>query len=328
MMSFGFITVLRRFAPILHLMDVPGGRKKHLLPVPLIGGLAIYLTLLCIIAVNGDWGSDFGLIICWAGAVVLIGCLDDIKNIYWPIRLAIQFIASLGVILTTDIAVAQLGTYPVIGTLELGYFSTIFTVFAVLGITNAFNLIDGIDGLCGNLLLFPLATLIMVGYGATGELDLYLIISMVSLLIFLMFNISKNQKLRIFMGDAGSAGLGFILAFIVISSINDNSLSLSPPSALWLLLIPISDTIHVIIKRVSNGRSIFQPGTDHLHHRLIAAGYSRRKTLAFLLVAAFVGISIGIILNSMSDLISLLLFFIAVTFLPSLLLMKSKIQLD
>ena len=327
-LSLGFISILRKFAPIIHLIDIPGGRKKHQFPVPLVGGLAIYFTIIASVALHGDLGSDFGIIISWAGAVVFIGCLDDIKNVHWPFRLAVQLVAAWGVIYTTNIEVTQLGNYPLIGTLELGHYSTAFTIFAVIGITNAFNLIDGIDGLCGNLLLFPLSTLIMIGYVFSGAMDFYHIITAVSLLIFLAFNLNRNQKMKIFMGDSGSAGLGFILAFIVISSIQDTNLSIDPPLALWLLLIPISDTVHVIIKRALHRQSIFQPGTDHLHHRLIAAGYSRAKTLVYLLTAASAGITIGIILNSMSDLISLSLFFIIVAFLPSLLLMQSKKQTD
>ena len=259
---------------------------------------------------------------------MFIGCLNDIKNVHWPLKLAVQLIAAWGVVFTTNIEVAQLGNYPLIGTIELGYLSTAFTLFAVIGITNAFNLIDGIDGPCGSLLLFPLSTLIMIGYVLSDGMDFYYIITTISLLIFPAFNLYRNAKMKIFMGDAGSAGLGFILAFLVISSINDSNLSLSAPFALWLFLIPISDTIHVIVKRAFSGESIFMPGTDHLHHRLIAAGYSRAKTLVYMLIAASVGIAVGIALNSLSNLISLSLFFVIVAFLPSLLLMKSKKHTD
>ena len=213
------IIALRFVAPYINLIDHPGGRKIHVSPTPLIGGLAIYLTLLAAVAINNDWSSDIGMIILWAGAIVFVGFIDDIKNIRWPIRLCVQVIAALGVILSTSIKVTYLGTYPIIGPLELGPLSTAFTVFAVIGITNAFNLIDGIDGLCGSLLFLPALALMGLIYWLSGKIDFYFFIILASLAIFLSFNLSQNPKHKIFLGDAGSTGLGFILGFLVISLI-------------------------------------------------------------------------------------------------------------
>ncbi len=148
-LNFCFVFALRPVANHLNLIDHPGGRKTHPHPTPLIGGLSIYFTLLAAVAIKNDWNSDIGMIISWAGAIVFIGCLDDIKNVRWPIRICVQVIAAWAVILSIGLMVTYLGTYPIIGPVELGPLSTAFTVFAVVGLTNAFNLIDGIDGLCG-----------------------------------------------------------------------------------------------------------------------------------------------------------------------------------
>jgi len=316
--NLALIFSLTKLARLINLMDIPVGRKTHASATPLIGGLAIYFTLLAAIAINNDWGSDVGMIICWASAVVLIGFIDDIKNVRWPIRLYVQVIAALGVIITTGIKVTYLGTYPIIGPVELGHLSAAFTVFAVVGLTNAFNLIDGIDGLCGSLLLLPLSTLMGIGYWVSGNVDFYTYILGALLAVFLSFNLSPNPKHKIFMGDAGSAGLGFIVSFIAIIYINDENLSLAPPFALWLFLVPIIDTIHVIIKRAVKGKSIFHPGLDHLHHSMMAVGYSRRKILAFLLLATLLGVVGGIFLYPAYDTVSLLGFLIILAFLPSI----------
>lgn len=188
------IYAFRFIAPHIKLIDYPGGRKTHTNPTPLVGGLAIYLTLLAGVMFNNDWNSNFCMIILWAGAIVFIGCLDDISNVRWPIRLSVQVAASFGVVLSTGIKVTYLGSFPVIGAVELGYLSTAFTVFAVVGLTNAYNFMDGIDGLCGSLLLLPVSTIMLINYLITVEIDFYFIVLTILLTLFLIFNMSEHPK--------------------------------------------------------------------------------------------------------------------------------------
>ena len=315
------VFALRPVANHLNLIDYPGGRKIHPHPTPLIGGLAIYFTLVAAVAIKNDWNSDIGMIISWAGAIVFIGCLDDIKNVRWPIRLCVQVIAAWGVVFTTGIEVTYLGTYPFIGPVELGPMSTAFTIFAVTALTNSFNLIDGIDGLCGSLLLILVSSLMAISYLLSGEVNFYLIIISAFLSVFLIFNLSKNPKRKIFMGDSGSAGLGFIVSILIIAHFNNHSLALSPPLAMWMSIIPISDTIQVIVGRTLKRKSIFQADLDHFHNRLISNGYSQGKTLTRLLLASFAGTGIGIFLNATSDIASLAVFLFTLIFIYRLLML-------
>ena len=124
------------------------------------------------------------------------------------------------------------------------------------------------------------------------------------------------------MGDAGSSGLGFIISFLIIAQVFNPKLSAAPPIALWLLLVPIMDTVNVIVRRALRRQSIFEPGLDHLHHRLINVGYSRKQTLALLLFLAVLGVVSGVLLNFANDIMSVCVFLIVLILLPKLLTLK------
>lgn len=307
-LNFGIILGLIRLAPSLGLIDRPGGRKTHLFATPVIGGFATYLTLLMAIALHQDLGSEVAKITIWAGLIIVIGILDDIKNVPWYLRICVQILAVSGAMASTDIHVKSIGTYPIVGHLELGSFGYVFTGFAIICITNALNLIDGIDGLCASIILVPVSFLLAIIYFSTGGINFYLLILLISILIFLVFNLSSNQKLKIFLGDAGSTTLGFILSLIVISTAQIDSLSLNPPIALWLFFIPILDTCFVIIMRIQSRKSIFQPTKTHIHHLLMLKGYSDRSTLVIMLMLSVLSVSVGLFLNTKPDIISLLAF--------------------
>jgi len=306
--NLGLILGLIRLAPSLGLIDKPGGRKTHLFATPVIGGFAIYLTLLMALALQQDWGSEEAKITIWAGLIIVISILDDIKNVPWYLRICVQMLAISGAIASTDIHVNSLGIYPMIGHIELGSFGYVFTGFAIICITNALNLIDGIDGLCASIILVPVSFLLALIYFSAGGINFYLLILLISILIFLVFNLSSNQKLKIFLGDAGSTTLGFILSLIIISTAQSDSLSLNPPIALWLFFIPILDTCFVIFMRIQDRKSIFQPTKTHIHHLLMLKGYSDRSTLVIMLMLSVLSASVGLFLNTKPDIISLFAF--------------------
>ena len=217
-------------------------------------------------------------------------------------------LAVTGAMVSTDIHVNSLGTYPIVGHLELGSFGYVFTGFAIICITNAFNLIDGIDGLCASIILVPVSFLLALIYFSAGDTNFYLLVLLISILIFLVFNLSSKLKIKIFLGDAGSTTLGFILSLIIISTAQIDSLSLNPPIALWLFFIPIADMCYVIIMRILDRKNIFQPTKTHIHHLLMVKGYSDRSTLVIMLMLSVLSASVGLFLNTKPDIISLLAF--------------------
>ena len=321
---------LRFLAPRINLVDYPGGRKAHAYPTPLIGGISSYVTLLVAVAINNDSNSSvFDLVVLWAGAIVLIGIVDDILNVRWFFKLLVQIVATVGVVLASGIKVSYLGTYPFFGAVYLGQMSEIFTVFAVVCVSNAFNLIDGIDGLSGSLLLLPVSALMGISLWLSGEADFFLLVLMASLALFLIFNMHENKKTKIFFGDSGSAGLGFIVSFLVIFYMNNEIAFLAPPFALWIFLIPITDTINVTVSRALKGKSIFNPGSDHLHHRLMAIGYSSRLTLAILFFLSVLGVVIGLLLNFANNAVSVFAFILTSACIQIALIVEiRKLQLN
>ena len=320
---------LRKLAPRVNLIDIPGGRKTHDLPTPIIGGLSIYLTLIVAVAINHDWASDAGMIVCWAGLIVFVSCIDDIMHVSWPIRLIVQVVSSIGLVLSSGIKVTYIGTYPIIGPIELDHLSVAFTVFSIVGLINAYNLIDGIDGLFGTILLLPLLALMGISYWLSGKVDYYHFLIFSSLIIFLSLNCSKNENYKIFMGDAGSTGLSFIVAFFAIDIIETNKTILSPPLALWLFLIPISDMVLTVINRLIEKKSIFEASNIHIHHTLTMVNNSNNKSLLILGLVSLISIIIGVALNQLSDFTSLTIFIVTIIII-SLVLKKldKKSKLD
>lgn len=308
--NFCFVFALRPVANHLDLIDHPGGRKTHPHPTPLIGGLAIYFTLLAAVAIQNDWNSDIGIIISWAGAIVIIGCLDDIKNVRWPIRLCVQVIAAWGVVFTTGIKVTYLGTYPLIGPVELGPISTAFTIFAVIGLTNSFNILDGKDGICIILTSLPLSIIMLKSQQLTGGVNFYYLVLFVSLMVTLFFNLNKNKKIKVFLGDCGSTFLGFLISFIIIISIRDENLYLNPPLALWIVLIPVYNTFFVMMKRYKNRENIFAPTQVHIHDYLSKFTYSSVTSFVIISLISASAIILGLLLNDTSHLTSILVFLV------------------
>ena len=312
------VAMLRVFASKIDLLDYPV-RKKHPSATPLIGGLAIYLTLIGSVVIRQDWSSDFGKIVFLVTPVFLVAVIDDLRSVHWGIRLFVQSGTTIAALAMTGIEVSTLGHYPLVGEVHLGEMAFLFTLFAVLGITNAFNLIDGIDGLCGSLLI-PFSVMAFSTFVYNGKVDFYLVLVVTSILIFLRFNLSNNTKKKIFMGDAGSCGLGFVVACSIISQWNNSPEILSPPLALWILLVPIMDTTHVVARRVFQGKSVFLPSADHLHNQIIQAGLSQKQALGMLSCVGLLGAGAGLLLNLCGDMISVGAFVMVVIFLPNLLI--------
>lgn len=318
------VFLLRSLAYFVDLLDHPGGRKTHSRPTPLIGGLAIYLTLVVAAIVEGGSDSYFVSIIFWSGMVVCVGLVDDYRGVSWQIRVLVQFFATFGVLSATGVEISNIGTYPLIGIVNLEYFTLGFTILVVIGLSNAFNLIDGINGLCAGLLLIPIKAILILKYLAFGVVDFMLLLLAVSIVVFMCFNFSNSTKFRVFLGDAGSTSLGFIVTLLVIQNVGQMEQPIDFVSILWFFLIPITDTMHVIFNRFLKQQSIFQPGQDHIHHRLIGLGYSSNQTFFQLVFVAFLGVILGQGLKLAGDFWSASSFLILVAFLPYLLVWIGK----
>ncbi len=266
--------LLRKFAHRIGFLDQPAARKIHYSPVPLLGGVAIYLAVLISILIleQNLLGELLGILM---GATItsFTGLMDDRKGIHCSIKMSLQTLTAIG-LYAVGVRI-QLSWLP-------WWLDFLLTLLWIVGITNALNLLDNMDGLSAGLCAISSAffTLFAISQGQ------YLISALSASVLgaccgFLFFN---SHPATIFMGDSGSLLLGFLLACIGIKLRFPNE----PSQVTWMipilvLWIPVFDTTLVTISRLRRGVNPFTAsGKDHISHRLVQAGLTQQKAVLFL----------------------------------------------
>ena len=288
-----FIPLLSRLAVRIGLVDHPDGRRKlHARATPLVGGIAIFLSITTVLIVavcngylsTGVDGADggrwlFGLL-CASALICGVGVVDDCIGLRGRFKLLGQF-AAIGIILVinpSDVrSITLLGESYDIG----AFWSYAFTFCWLLGAINSLNLLDGMDGLLGTVGVIVAVTIAAMSY----TLGHYLVTAAAGVLAgaicgFLFFNLPPA---RVFLGDCGSMLIGLVLGVLAIRSSLKGATSVMLAVPLALLILPILDTGAAIARRTLTGRNIFTTDRGHLHHCLQRYGMSPRVTL--LLVA-------------------------------------------
>jgi UDP-GlcNAc:undecaprenyl-phosphate GlcNAc-1-phosphate transferase len=263
-----------RLAGRFDVMDRPGGHKTHLGATPYLGGLAVAGGLLLVGWLSA--GASGQLLVTVGGALVLgfVGLLDDVQPVSPWIRLAYQVVAAIALWLVGVRA----------GVFDATWVDLPITVLWVVAVTNAFNFIDNMDGIAAGV-----ATASGLGIAAiAGYNGDYLVTSLAlatsgAALGFLRYNIPPA---RIFLGDAGSMLLGFMIAALILKL----DLPVGPPaprvlSTVLLAGVPLFDLSVVVIARLRDRRPIWHGSTDHTSHRMTAAGRSRRHVLVYSIAA-------------------------------------------
>ncbi|MBD1576532.1 UDP-N-acetylglucosamine--undecaprenyl-phosphate N-acetylglucosaminephosphotransferase [Vibrio sp. S11_S32] len=280
--SLSILLVFRKVAKKINLVDQPHGRKQHKGAVPLVGGLAIgtsFLAFLFIATHSFPHVNDFAASIL---VLLIIGGLDDKFDVSFKIRFIVQAAISLSMMYFADVKLHQLGDMFGFGEVHLGWLGYIITILAVVGAINAFNMVDGIDGLLGGLS--------MVTFGAIGMLLLadgqpefaYISLAIVVILLpYILLNLGLlGRRYKIFMGDAGSMMIGFMVVwFLLCSSQVPGKMLIRPVTALWFIAIPLMDMASIMIRRIRRGDSPFKPDREHLHHIFQRLGLSSTQTL-------------------------------------------------
>ena len=281
-----FIKVSYKPAMVIGLLDIPDGRKNHLGKIPLTGGLAVFLAVTITVFLHGEIFDQFHILLYSLFFLGFIGFLDDLYDLTARSRLLAQVFAALMVVILDQVYLNNLGDLTGFGNVKLNWLSVPFTVFCVVGIVNAINMIDGIDGLAGGVVLIAL---ILFGFAAsiTGiDSCAALIFILVSaVLAFIAFNMRFpwRKKAAVFLGDAGSTMLGLSLAWIAIYLTNNRPSCLSPIAAVWIVGVPVLDTLSLMTRRMLKGRSPFSADCEHIHHILLRAGFSYPQTLMLIL---------------------------------------------
>ena len=286
-----FIVTLYPLAQKIGLLDMPSHRKRHDRATPLIGGIAIYCSLwITLFFYEGDLPNQTAFIFA-ATLLVYVGVIDDYKEVNVKARLAFQIAAALIMVQFADIRITNLGNLLGFGNIYLGvYTSTLFTVFAVVGGINAFNMIDGIDGLAGGSVLISIITIALLSWFFEHWILLYFCIIFIGAIIgFLLFNLRIFGRKRgsIFLGDSGSTLLGFTVCWLAISASQGEASMITPTIVLWIIALPLFDSICIMSRRIQRGQSPFTPDREHLHHILPLAGFTINKTVVTLLIFSF-----------------------------------------
>lgn len=305
-----FMFAFRPVAIAVGLVDVPGGRKRHDVPVPIIGGIAMSIGLgfgTTLIEHAEFWDPTLlGIYL-----LVVVGAIDDRFDLPPNVRLIAQSCAALLVVLASNNVVSSLGE-PFFFRVDLGASSLLFTVLFVVTLVNAFNIIDGIDGLAGGLALLGLVSMAIIAVDTPAFPILCIAVAAVA--GYLLFNLPLgfNRPVRAFMGDAGSTALGLVIAAVGVHLSQDPVARISPAVGLWFVAVPVFDLFSTIVRRLADGKSPFAPDHAHLHHVLVENGLSRRATLVCMLAMASVFAAIGVFADMLAvpDGVMLILWFL------------------
>ncbi|MCC7258692.1 MAG: hypothetical protein IT486_10010 [Gammaproteobacteria bacterium] len=299
----GLIAILRPLAVGIGLVDVPDTRKTHQGPIPLVGGLAIFATVLAscsFVSLTGLSAFEPGMPSFLAAGVVLVGVgvVDDLVELSPLARFIAQITAGLAMIFGGGVVLDDLGAMSWSGeVLALGLLAVPFSLFTTVGVINALNMCDGLDGLSGSLTLVSLVgfavALALWGDGSDGNL---LMVLGGGILGFLLFNMRLPGRARasIFLGDAGSMFLGFVLTWFAISLSQGPERVIKPAAALWFIMVPIIDAVAMMLRRIVRGRSPFSADREHLHHIFLLAGFTVNETVATMALLAGCGVAVGL----------------------------------
>lgn len=290
----------------LNIVDQPNFRKVHTHPVSVLGGTVILFSFLIGIWLSHPMEVEIKPLIIGSIIMYLVGLIDDIYDLKPLLKLAGQIVAA-SVIVIYGITIDFI-SFPIGPTIHFGIFSYLITIIWIVAITNAINLIDGLDGLASGVSVIALMTIAFIAI-LQGNIFITMICSVLigSLLGFLCFNF---HPAKIFLGDSGALLIGFIIGFLSLLGFkNITFISLFFP--IIILAVPFIDTLFAMIRRVKKGQHIMQADKSHLHHKLLALGYSHRQTVLLIYSIAIL-FSLSSVILYLSQPLGVVLMFILI----------------
>ena len=278
------------------IVDNPNARKLQRVPVPVMGGMTVFIGFVISAIITLFLVKDIRIVIVLAFLAVMfgVGLWDDVKNISIAIRFAVEFFVVWMIIVFLGWEINDLhGLWGIHAIPEA--LSIPLSLIAGVGIINAINLIDGVDGFCSTFGSMACAVFAVVFYRA-GDMTMFILalLTIGSLAPFFFHNVF-GQSSKMFLGDGGSLMLGMLLTLFTFNTLSkdspcaaygDSGLSLVALS-LAILAVPVFDTLKVMIYRVARGKSPFLPDKTHLHHLYIEMGFSHLATSAIIVMVNF-----------------------------------------
>jgi UDP-GlcNAc:undecaprenyl-phosphate GlcNAc-1-phosphate transferase len=298
--AYGMIPMIIRGAIRLRVLDFPSdARRIHRIAVPRLGGVAVFLSIalsmVAIVLYDGVQGvgrpylAELLPLAIALSMVFGIGLIDDVIGVRPRTKLVVQTIAALVMVSSAGFVPNSVVLATGFQAIPLGYLAAPLTVIWIVGVTNAFNLIDGMDGLAGTAALIGITVCIGLDaiYPAAHSPELMLAAAG-AVVAFLVFN---RHPARIFLGDAGSMVLGFLLAVRLLGCATETGGRTFLLVPLFTLALPLMDTAIAIARRWLRGDPFSQADGRHIHHQFLALGISPRVTVE-LLGFFFAGIAV------------------------------------
>ena len=307
--SFLTSPVVKAFAYKVGAVDVPkDNRRMHHVPIPRLGGLAVFFGFIISILLFVEMTDQFRSILLGAVIIVVLGVVDDIT----PLPAKLKFLVQIGAALIPAMngVVIHVLSNPNLFSenpyWNLGMLSVPATVLWVVAITNAVNLIDGLDGLAIGVSAISATTVLVISLLVSEVQVAMVMAALVGACVgFMPYNINPA---KMFMGDTGATFLGFILACMSVEGLFKSWAIISFAVPFLILGLPIFDTAFAFIRRIAHGQSPMQADRSHIHHRLIDMGLNQKQAVATLyVISAILGLS-AVVLTTSGELRAMMFF--------------------
>jgi len=307
--SFLMTPVVKTFAYKVGAIDVPkDNRRMHKVPIPRLGGLAIFIGFMVSILLFVRITPEMKSILLGAVIIVVLGVVDDIMALPAGIKFVIQIGAALipalngvQILAFSNPNIFSDNLYWVLGNLSIP-----ITVLWIVGLTNAVNLIDGLDGLANGVSAISATTMLVIALLASEAQVAIVMAALVGACAgFMPYNLNPA---KMFMGDTGATFLGYILATMSIQGLFKYYAVISFVVPFLILGLPIFDTAFAFIRRIAHGQNPMHADRSHIHHRLIDMGLNQKQAVATLyVISAILGLS-AVVLTTGGEQKAMLLF--------------------
>ena len=285
--------VVKTFAYKVGAIDVPkDARRMHKVPIPRLGGLAIFIGFMVSILLFSEITPELRSILLGAVIIVVLGVVDDIMALPAMLKFVLQIVAALipathgvTILAFSNPNIFSDNLYWVLGSLSIP-----FTVLWIVAITNSVNLIDGLDGLANGVSAISATTMLVIALVSDQSAVAVVLAALVGACVgFMPYNMNPA---KMFMGDTGATFLGYILATMSIQGLFKYYAVISFVVPFLILGLPIFDTTFAFIRRIAHGQSPMHPDRSHIHHRLIDMGLNQKQAVATLyVISAILGLS-------------------------------------
>lgn len=291
------IPVMRRFALMQGIIDIPNQRSSHILPTPRIGGVGIVIAcalgmlvslyLSEVLPSRGEWS-----ILLTSLAVSVVGFWDDVSKLSTKLRMVLYLVLS-AVVWSSGVTL-RIIDIPGIGALELNNIAGLFaTVLLLAWYTNLFNFMDGIDGIAGGAAVVALGMLAYVF--VLNDDILWALLTATIAAATVGFQVYNWPPAKIFMGDAGSIFLGFVCGLVTIRATQIGALKLS--SALFMMLPFVFDSTFTLGRRIFRRERFWEAHRTHIYQQLCDIGYEHKKVTLYYTLVALLFAVVGLYLN-------------------------------